>query len=64
MTAAHTLYLRSQVPMKVRLTFVDTTTAVIPFNGLVVFEAVAGNEVTKVEIQGAGTLEFDAWGNS
>ena len=61
---AHTVYLRTMQPMTVRLTFVDTTQSVEKFSGLKVLEPMPGNEVTLVELEGSGTFEFCAWGNS
>jgi hypothetical protein len=64
-TQADTIYIRvSTSGFKVRLTFADGTTPVLPINGLFIIEpdAGAGLYVTKVELQGAGQVEYFASG--
>jgi hypothetical protein len=67
--AAHTLFLRTQTPMNFRITQNDPsltpTVKIIPgVNGLFVFEPGAGFEVTLVEVEGTGVIEYAAFGNT
>jgi len=69
-TQAHTLVLHTLVPMLFRLTFttVATTTVIytstIPVQGMLVLEFQPALPLTLLECQGAGQVEYSAYGNS
>lgn len=63
-TAATTLYVRTETAMLIRITFADTTTAVIPVQGLFILEAQPAKTITLLEAQGVGTIEYFAAGNA
>lgn len=68
-TQAQLLYLRTNTAMNVRVTRTDPTNpvATITFvarpQGLLFVEASVDSPITLVEVEGAGTVEFAAFGN-
>ncbi len=63
-TQASLLYFRSNVPMRIRLTYSGDATPYVSYvNGLLIVEVDPTFPVTKVEVQGAGTLEYFVVGN-
>jgi hypothetical protein len=64
-TRAHTVYARSTANMVLRLTYAgDAVTKLLYLYGMWLQETPTGSEITLVEAQGVGSLEFLAVGNS
>ena len=63
LTQAHTLYLRSSVPMTVRLTFGAIVLDGLQIQGVFFMEFPPGTPLTLVEVKGAGTIEYYIAGN-
>jgi hypothetical protein len=61
-TTAHTLYMRTTGVMTVVITYQTLGAESIPLSGLLLLEADPNRLITGVTVQGAGQLEFQAWG--
>lgn len=60
-----TLYMRTQVPFKVRLTFADASVITnLPLQGLFILELDPANMLTLLEAEGAGQIEWFVSGPS
>lgn len=62
-TQAHTLYIRTSVPMLLRLTFGATVLAGIPIQGTFFMEFSPSTPLTLCEIEGSGAVEYYIAGN-
>jgi hypothetical protein len=64
-THANTFFIRATAPgMKVLLTFADSSTATLNLAGELLYEAATGIEITGVQVQGSGLIEYWASGPS
>ena len=63
-TQAHTVYIRTSVPMNVRLTYQGgSALGPLPIQGVFFLEVPPATPLTLVEIEGSGTVEYYFAGN-
>lgn len=64
-TQAHTIYLRTNVPMVFSITYTGNATPQLTYvNGMVIIEVDPAHYVTAIAVQGVGQAEYLCVGNS